>query len=157
MSNINRIIIHCAATPNGRPIANSKETASQVIDRWHKDFGFARQQANLGLFNPELRHIGYQYVIDIDGTLTTGRREGEVGAHVKGYNTGSIGICIAGTDKFTVKQWERLRALVKQLVHKYPQASLHGHREFAAKICPGFDVKDWSAVALNPLPGHILD
>lgn len=157
MSNINRIILHCAATPNGRPIGNAKETASQVIDRWHKERGFARQQANLGLFNPELRHIGYQYVIDIDGTCTTGRREGEVGAHTLGYNTGTIGICMAGTDKFTVKQWTRLKALVTELVHKYPKASLHGHREFANKICPGFDVADWSAVGLEPLPGHILD
>lgn len=156
MSNINRIILHCAATPNGRPIATATETASQVIDRWHKGFGFARSQASLG-FNPELRHIGYQYVIDIDGTCTTGRREGEVGAHTLGYNTDSIGICMAGTDKFTVKQWTRLKALVTELVHKYPKASLHGHREFSNKICPGFDVKDWSAVGLAPLPDHILD
>ncbi|QBH95481.1 N-acetylmuramoyl-L-alanine amidase [Limnobaculum zhutongyuii] len=164
MSYINRIVIHCAATTNGRRLANARETAAAVIDRWHKDRGFRRSTPFVNEFSPGLRHIGYHFVIDTNGTVEKGRAIGETGAHAKGYNTGSIGICLVGTDKFTQAQWEALALLYADLVEKYPRAVVCGHRDLSpdlngdgkitsnewTKICPGFDVDSWETQLLSP-------
>jgi N-acetylmuramoyl-L-alanine amidase len=78
----------------------------------HKARGFKRDSQAVRSFNPELKHIGYHYVIEVDGTIRPGRGIEEVGAHVQGSNSKSIGICLIGTDKFTDAQWTALRTLV---------------------------------------------
>lgn len=123
MRTINRIIIHCAATPNG------KHFTAADIDKWHKARGW--------------RGIGYHYVITLDGQLEAGRPVEEVGAHVKGMNKDSIGICLIGTDLFTPAQIATLRETIQGLITRFPMASVNGHNEFSNKKCPGFDVQDW--------------
>lgn len=76
MRKINQIIVHCSATPEG------KNFNANDIDRWHKERGFDC--------------IGYHYVIDLDGTIEKGRPIEKVGAHVKGHNSNSIGVCYIG-------------------------------------------------------------
>lgn len=128
MRKINEIIVHCAATPEGK---NFKATD---IDRWHRE--------------RKMKCIGYHYVVDLDGTVEPGRPESEIGAHCLGHNQYSIGVCYVGglaadgktpKDTRTVAQKEALLALLKKLRAKYPEASIHGHRDFAAKACPSFD------------------
>lgn len=168
--NIKLIVIHCAASKNGRPLKNDRESAAQVIDRWHKDRGFLRSAARAAECNRHLKHIGYQFVIDADGTVESGRAVGEVGAHVAGHNTGSIGICLVGTDAFTPVQWEKLTVLVGTLRATYPAAKICGHRDLSpdlngdgtiqprewTKICPGFTVADWLAADGVPPAGHVV-
>lgn len=130
MRQITEIIIHCSATPIG------KNYTVEDIDKWHKAKGW--------------KGIGYHYVIYLDGSVHKGRPEEEIGAHCKGHNSNSIGICyIGGLDEFgepedtrTDKQKEALIVLLKALKAKYPEAIIHGHREFAAKACPCFDAKE---------------
>ena len=130
MRQITEIIIHCSATPIG------KDYTVEDIDKWHKAKGW--------------KGIGYHYVIYLDGSVHKGRPEEEIGAHCKGHNSNSIGICyIGGLDEFgepedtrTDKQKEALIVLLKALKAKYPNATIHGHREFAAKACPCFDAKE---------------
>ena len=131
MRQIKEIIIHCSATPDGRDYTVSD------IDRWHRARGF--------------RKIGYHYVIYRDGSIHEGRPIAEAGAHCKGHNAHSIGICyIGGLDKDgrtpkdtrTPEQKASLSALVNQLQATYPDATLHGHNEFAPKACPSFRVRD---------------
>ncbi len=86
---ITKIVIHCSATANGKHLCTATETAAQVIDRWHAGRGFKRNPIHYKKFNPHLKSIGYHFVIDTDGHVETGRAVGEIGAHVKGYNTGS--------------------------------------------------------------------
>jgi N-acetyl-anhydromuramyl-L-alanine amidase AmpD len=123
MRKINKIIIHCSATPNGR--------FHDVPDirRWHQQNGWA--------------DIGYHYVIRTDGVTEIGREDSVVGAHAYGYNESSIGVCMIGNDKYNGVQWHRLRELVAQLVTKYPDAKVIGHNEISHKSCPGFDVQEW--------------
>lgn len=130
MRKINKIIIHCAATPE------DKNFTVEDINRWHKERGFIK--------------IGYHYVIYIDGSIHQGRELGEVGAHCTGYNRDSIGICyIGGVDKDgktpkdtrTDAQKESLLKLIKELKTKFPQAEIYGHRDFSKKDCPSFDAK----------------
>ncbi len=138
MREIKRIIIHCAATPNGREFHVSD------IDRWHKERGW--------------RGIGYHYVIPVAGDLEYGRAESEIGAHCRGYNRDSIGICLIGTDAFTRQQWDALHLLVDNLGERYPEASVHGHREFNShKTCPGFDVAMWLTECERIERAHLLE
>ena len=130
MRRIDEIILHCSATKEGQDFDASD------IDTWHKKRGFKR--------------IGYHYVITLDGRIQQGRPLEEIGAHVTGHNSHSIGICyIGGLDKNgkakdtrTSAQKESLYRLLRALRTKFPNATLHGHREFANKACPCFNIKD---------------
>lgn len=130
MRKINKIIVHCSATPEG------KDFTAADIDRWHRQRGW--------------RCIGYHYVIELDGSIHKGRDESVIGAHCSGQNANSIGVCYVGgvakdgktpKDTRTDAQKHSLLELLKELKAKYPNATIHGHREFAAKACPSFDAK----------------
>lgn len=132
MRNISEIIIHCSATPEGRAVTVSD------IDKWHKDRGF--------------KCIGYHYIIYLDGSVHIGRPEAEIGAHCTSHNANSIGVCYIGglrkedgvwvpADTRTPAQKEALIKLIAELRAKYPDATVHGHNEFANKACPCFCVK----------------
>ncbi len=131
MRHIDKIIVHCTATPAGRAVTVAD------VDRWHRQRGF--------------KSIGYHYLVYLDGSVHPGRPESMAGAHCKGHNTSSIGVCYVGglakdgktpADTRTEAQRRALRELVGRLVGRYPGATVHGHREFAAKACPCFDVSD---------------
>ena len=127
---INEIIIHCAATREGQDY-----TAKQ-IDQWHKARGWSE--------------IGYHYVVRPDGSIEVGRDISKVGAHVRGRNTGTLGICyIGGVDsanKFakdtrTPAQKASLLWLTKELAKIHNIKKISGHNQYAAKACPSFDVR----------------
>lgn len=146
---IRRIIIHCSATPNGRP------HTVQDIDAWHRSRGFLRTRAQ----NTELQSIGYHFVIYINGEIHPGRDISEIGAHAAGYNTDSIGICMIGTDCFYQRQWLSLSEITHILKKLYPAAEILGHRDLpkVAKLCPGFDVTTWRAQNMGILLAHCMD
>lgn len=130
MRTINEIIVHCSATPEGRP------TTVGDIRSWHKQRGF--------------KDIGYHYVVYLDGSIHAGRPESAIGAHCKRHNQHSIGVCYIGgvakdmkspKDTRTEAQKKSLLQLLKMLKKKYPQAKIYGHRDFAAKACPSFDAR----------------
>jgi N-acetylmuramoyl-L-alanine amidase len=129
MRKINKIILHCSATKEGR------QFTAKDIDQWHKQIGW--------------KCIGYHYVILLDGTVQPGRPESEIGAHTVGQNSNSIGICYIGgldadgkaKDTRTDQQKEALHNLVSDLLKKYQGSTVHGHNEFANKACPCFNVK----------------
>ncbi|MBS9777613.1 MAG: N-acetylmuramoyl-L-alanine amidase [Gammaproteobacteria bacterium] len=156
MTKITKIIIHCAATPNGVPLARYGRTPVERIDEWHYRRGFRRTDVARKKFNPYVKSCGYQFVIDTDGKLYTGRAVGETGAHTKGHNTGSVGICLVGTDKYTNEQWCTLKRLVLELQVQYGVKHIFGHRCFANKICPGFDVNEWLGGGCKPVSGCLV-
>lgn len=167
---ITTLVIHCAATKNGSPYT------AQDIDRWHQQRGFKRDQVRIGASwaiddSYPLRHIGYHFIITVDGKIQKGRRLEENGAHVQGHNAKSIGICLIGTDQFTPNQWQSLKALVQKLQNDYGGIkSVVGHRDLSPdkngdgqidqdewlKICPGFEVLTWLKNDMNPLIRHIF-
>ena len=131
MRKINKIIVHCSATPEG------KDVKTETIKDWHVN-------------GNHWKDIGYHYVIELDGSIHKGRDESVIGAHCSGQNADSIGICYVGgvakdgktpKDTRTDAQKHSLLELLKELKAKYPNATIHGHREFAAKACPSFDAK----------------
>ena len=138
MRQINEIIVHCAATREGR------DFTVEDITRWHKARGFAT--------------IGYHYVIYRDGSIHEGRPLEQIGAHCVGHNKHSIGICYIGgcasdgktpKDTRTPEQKEALLALLRRLKARFPNATIHGHRDFAAKACPSYDAfREYRQLAL---------
>lgn len=147
---VNEIIIHCSATPNGRT------TTVEQIRAWHQARGFT--------------DIGYHWVVGIGGTLMRGRPETAIGAHAKGHNAHSVGVCMVGTDRFTMEQWATLRQCVEDLLERYPGARVIGHRDTSPdldgdgqvephewiKVCPGFNVSEWLANGMCPTERHLL-
>lgn len=162
---IRKIVIHCSATRNGKSLKQSGKSSAEVIDGWHKQRGFKRLAGAVKTFNAHLEHLGYHFVIDVDGTVETGRQVGEMGAHVKGHNLHSVGICVVGGitasgknhAEFTEAQWHALHRLLRELEAKYPNAKIYGHRDLSpdrngdgtiapnewVKDCPCFDVWEW--------------
>lgn len=126
------VVVHCSAT---RP---EMDIGVTEIDGWHKQRGFDC--------------IGYHDVIRRDGSVEQGRDIDFIGAHVKGRNAESVGVCmVGGVDKknrpennFTEAQFKSLRRLLRFYMAKYPSVVIVGHRELDdGKACPSFDVQKW--------------
>ena len=76
------------------------------------------------------------------------------GAHVRGHNDYTIGVCLMGgmgldgtpENNYTQEQMASLFRLCKFLLGEYPMATIQGHREFPGvkKPCPCFDVSQWA-------------
>ena len=123
MREINKIIVHCSATREGENF----EVAE--IRKWHLARGF--------------NDIGYHFYIDLYGEIHKGRDIAKMGAHCKGQNRNSIGICYCGgveADGKTPKdtrlhcQKEALTAVLRTLKAMYPNAVIHSHKDFANKF-----------------------
>lgn len=132
MRKIEKIIIHCSATPPDVDIGVKE------IDAWHKEKGW--------------KGCGYHYVIKRDGEIQQGRTLEEIGAHTKGFNAKSIGICLVGgvdkngkaRDTKTKDQEKSLKSLLRRLLAEFEGAEVLGHRDLDPhKDCPSFDVKTW--------------
>lgn len=154
---IDAIVIHCSATREGVDVRASD------IDKWHKERGWSM--------------IGYNYVIDLDGTVEIGRPLSMSGAHCadkgfsgKSYNLHSIGICYVGgldknghsKDTRTDAQKLSMHKLVMELIEKYHITDVLGHRDASpdkngdgvitknewVKTCPCFDVRSEFPIAV---------
>lgn len=97
--------------------------------------------------------IGYNFLAGGDSSIYIGRSWTYVGAHTKGYNTGSI--CFAFIGTFTtlvppIRQLEAVQKMIKEgikLKKLTADYKLYGHRQFLETSSPGkalFEViKTW--------------
>lgn len=206
---VNLIVIHCSATPSGKPLRQGTPgqpgylNAAKVIDAMHAQRGFKRDALAVKAFNSSLPHIGYHYVIDLNGEVINGRGRDEIGAHAVNFNAHSVGICMVGgpvdggpkggdSARYTAAQWKSLRETVEMLRREYsivraiPRRivgrgtypagytfvdGICGHRDLSPdgngngmiepfewlKTCPGFDVGDWIARDMQPLPVQVCE
>lgn len=122
MRTIDYLVVHCSATVEG------KDFDAADINNWHLQRGWSG--------------IGYHYVIKLDGTVEKGRPDAKIGAHVKGYNKKSIGICYIGglgenkapKDTRTPAQKAALEKLLIELKTTHPKAEIRGHRDFSKDL-----------------------
>ena len=130
MRTINLIVIHCSAT------RCDKTFPVTALIRCHdRRFGFT----------------GYHYYITRDGQTYQTRHENLIGAHAKGYNQHSLGVCYEGgldehgkpADTRTEAQKCALWHLLRSLKTDYPDAEIIGHRDLPSvkKACPCFDAR----------------
>ena len=125
MRTITHIIVHCSANKAGSALRMAD------IDRIHRT-----QNGWNG--------CGYHYVIPTDGTIECGRPEQLPGAHCRGHNRHSIGVCYIGR--------RALALLIRQLRTRYPQARVVGHQDMDPRKpqCPGFSVAEEYEDPLGP-------
>ena len=132
MREIRRIVLHHSASAFGTAL---------MIDSWHRERGWSE--------------IGYHYVIrngyetarsiydaKQDGFVEDGRDVAKSGAHARGHNADSIGVCLIGNDTFTEMQFLRAVLFVQSLMAEYGVnvADVVGHGELAPTECPAFNM-----------------
>ncbi len=124
MRKINSIIIHCSASDYAH------HDNLSAIRHWHvRERGFS--------------DIGYHFVITKDGSVKVGRPLERVGAHCKGFNQFSIGICLTGKDYFSSEQFTSLHVICLELCEQFGLAlsNIKPHNSFnKQKTCPNFDL-----------------
>ena len=136
MRQIDLIVIHCTATR-----CNQNFPVTTLIRCHVERFGFT----------------GYHYYITRDGKTYQTRHEQLIGAHARGYNQHSLGVCYEGgldengthADTRTDKQKQALLVLLRRLKEAHPEARILGHRELpnVHKDCPCFDAsKEYSCI-----------
>ncbi len=143
MRHVDTIIIHCSATRSNVRLEPADLT------KMHRRRGF--------------NGCGYHFYIRRTGEICDMRPVERIGAHCKGHNEGSIGICYEGgldakgnpADTRTKEQIKAMRSLVEVLKREFPITVVAGHRDFSPdadgdgviepeewiKVCPCFDVK----------------
>lgn len=131
MRKIDMIVVHCTATRS-----NQNYTVGQlyhdhvVVNHW--------------------RFIGYHFYIRRSGKVEATRPLERMGAHARGHNAYSIGICYEGgldehgyyADTRTPAQKQAMRDLIVRLKHQFPDIhTVVGHRDLPGvqKACPCFD------------------
>lgn len=141
---IDQIVIHCSATGPEFDIGVDEIRALHVS---HESVLVPWDEGKLA--GRGWNDVGYHYVVRRNGDWETGRPEETPGAHVKGWNKHSIGVCLVGGRNgdvnYTKEQWSQLARLVKILEDTHPHATVMGHRDFPGvwKTCPNFDVEVW--------------
>ena len=125
------LVVHCSDTDD------SQNLSALDIHKMHLGFGWDG--------------VGYHKIINRSGKVENGRPEYWLGAHVKGKNNISLGVCLIGRKKFTVKQYRSLEKILRKWQSIYPKAKIIGHRDTGNtnKTCPNFDVKLWCKENLN--------
>lgn len=128
------IVVHCSDTPH-----SMKVTVGHLY-QWH-------------VIENGWSAIGYAYFIDQEGEVHKcrdldgdGDVEDEIGAHARGFNTGSIGICLEGRGIYTDKQLDQLEYLLDDIRsrHGITLDNVIGHCDVdPSKTCPMMDVKQF--------------
>ena len=134
---LEHLVLHHSAYPTarlgGRTLAAEARHVRE-IESWHLDRGFLA--------------IGYHFVVSPSGRIFRGRPLDRIGAHVKGHNVGTVGICLMGdfeAERPTEAALAALRHVREQLVPGGAALPLRGHRDHRgqATACPGRHLADW--------------
>lgn len=89
------------------------------------------------------RDVGYHYFIDKAGMLLIGRPLEQQPAAQKGFNKGTIAICLSGKERFTQQQQDTLTRLCRKISQEIAGVTFHGHKEVANTLCPAYPYKEW--------------
>lgn len=122
MREINLIVIHCSATREDRTLSEHD------LEVCHRRRGF--------------NGTGYHFYIRKDGTAIATRPVWKIGAHAKGWNLKSVGVCYEGgldcrgkaKDTRTPQQKHALEQLVARLLEEYPGSRVCGHRDLSPDL-----------------------
>jgi N-acetylmuramoyl-L-alanine amidase len=128
----NKVILHCAASPDTK---GETYFGFDACKRYHvEDRGW--------------QDIGYHIYIERDGSVYDGRPLHMHGAHTKGQNKQSIGVCYEGSHLPTVAQIDSLCNVYRNLrsVFGFTYEDWFPHNAFKNKECPGFDIEDIQAI-----------
>jgi len=134
------IVIHCADTKPSMDHVNEDE-----IRQWHLARGWSDAGYNIVIPRRPMDHK--------HGYIEIARPLDQRGAHVKGYNSRALGICLAGgmsedgqpEDNFLKQQWDALKISVDFCYEYAPLSKVCGHCDLdSGKTCPNFDAIAWA-------------
>ena len=124
---ITRLVVHHSAT-------SVDDTTVDDIRKWHViDNGWDA--------------IGYHWVITGLGILHYTRPITMQGAHAKGFNNGSLGVCLIGNNEEQENRWRReqlyaLHSLWLAISRVIKDLDVYGHRDITDRtVCPGIDIR----------------
>lgn len=140
MNKIEKIVLHCSDSTWGDAL---------IIDQWHKQRGWKMIGYHNVITNGK-PHSGVYWSF-LNGAIQTGRpldndpylEQNEKGAHVKLYNSTSIGICLIGKDRFTQRQYQNANRIIVQYLNAFGLSvdDVLGHYELdEKKTCPNFSM-----------------
>jgi len=125
------LVIHCSDSRFGNAC---------LIDSWHRTRGWDSIGYHWVILNGKIAS-GTTHEKTYDGMLETGRHYKQKGAHVRGYNDDSIGVCLIGeSGRFTKKQLETLRRVIN--MHPYYKVVFHSDLDNKKPNCPGLTMDD---------------
>ena len=145
MKKIKKIVLHCSDSPD------SLDIGVREIRSWH---------TQLPPKGNGWSDIGYHFVIRRDGRIERGRPETVKGAHVKGHNSDSIGVCWVGRKTASDAQLMAIKKLLRGLMDKYElrEYDIYGHKELdSGKTCPNLDMVHVRLQALFTIEGYNVD
>ena len=154
---IDELIVHCSASEFGD---------AETIRRWHTlpkiPLEIAERIKRKELpareaykYGRGWRDIGYHFVIlngkrkargkyrkEDDGLIEAGRPLETPGAHCRGHNKRSVGVCLIGRRHFTAKQLLQALPDIIARVGKVQKIIVKGHYEYDRhKTCPNIDME----------------
>lgn len=141
---IDTFMLHCAAVPGDWHLYKSNAEIVAAIHRMHT---LPKSQGGRGWSD-----TGYHSITCPDGERFDARPWQRSGAGALGYNTGvyhqlmievdTITRTRRAEDYFTPDTLATTKRHIEEISQRTPITRLMGHREVAAKLCPGFDVID---------------
>ena len=146
MGKLERLVIHCTATKEGR------EVSSEEIYRWHTDPVSKGGRGWKQVGYTDLIHLNGQVERMVSNNEDANVDDWEITNGAKGYNATSRHIVYAGgvasdgktpKDTRTSAQKEAMKVYVIDFHKRFPDVRIVGHNELAAKACPSFDVQKW--------------
>ena len=153
MAKLERLVLHCTATPEGRAVT------SNDIRAWHTN---PVSKGGRGW-----KQVGYTDMIHLDGRverLVQNNEDANVDSWeitngAQGYNSTSRHVVYVGgvakdgktpKDTRTSAQLASMETYVKDFHRRFPSVRIVGHNELAAKACPSFDVQKWlKSIGIN--------
>lgn len=117
LNSVTRLILHHA---------EARTCSAEDIHRWHKQNGWSG--------------AGYHFLVRKEGTVYRLRPENKIGAHAKGANSNSLGICFEGsyqTETMPDAQIKAGQELVAYLKKKYGISKVQRHSDVCKTSCPG--------------------
>lgn len=123
MRHVDKLIVHCSDSDH------LSHDNYETIKKWHVDErGF--------------NDVGYHFMIFKNGAIKKCRPLYKPGAHCKGQNKNSIGVCVTGKNEFSKDQFISLKLLYDNLKWYFGDIKAYGHRDFSDKTCPNFEVSN---------------
>jgi hypothetical protein len=121
---ITHLVVHHSAS-------HPSTTVAEIL-KWHTERGFSTW--------------GYHKIITDDGVIHSCRPESEVPASIKGFNKGTLAVCLTGSfSRDTPTQWQliSLQLQIQEWKTRFPSAKIIAHRDIAATECCGDNLYAW--------------
>lgn len=134
LKEVKKIVVHCSDSEFG---------SKARLKRWHLQKGWSDIGYHFVINN------GYEYKGDEknskiqDGFIEVGRDLKTAGAHVKGFNSSTLGVCLIGRRSFSEAQLRALKVLLNGLLEEFglSTSDILGHYELdSKKSCPNLDM-----------------